>query len=236
LALVWDRELPAGEIAAAFSLTPATISEHLAVLREAGLVEMTPVGTSRLYRARPDALAGLRAAIEGATKWMPADDIPERSLASTSVGRAILASVDVSTDQERTFRGFTDPAIYSRWLGVPVSIDDGRFATTMEWGTEVRGRYELVVPPQLIVMRWDFEPDNVPLPGRALTGYLRLSPARRAGTHVEVHQFVDTAEQARFMEAAWGVVLGRLKNGIVAASDPAAEVATRARRPRHRRA
>ena len=45
LGLIWERDLPAGEIAAAFELTPATISEHLAVLRDAGLVEMTPVGT-----------------------------------------------------------------------------------------------------------------------------------------------------------------------------------------------
>src|SRR5690242_11044897 len=59
LTLVWDRERPAGEIAAAFSLSPATISEHLRVLREAGLLEMTRVGTSRRYRARPEALMGV---------------------------------------------------------------------------------------------------------------------------------------------------------------------------------
>src|SRR6185437_130271 len=55
LGLIWQRELPAGEIAAAFSLSAATISEHLAVLRRAGLIEMTRVGTSRRYRARPEA-------------------------------------------------------------------------------------------------------------------------------------------------------------------------------------
>ena len=59
LALVWDRELPAGDIAAAFALRQATISEHLAVLRAAGLVQMNRVGTSRRYRARPEALTGL---------------------------------------------------------------------------------------------------------------------------------------------------------------------------------
>ena len=59
LARIWDRDLSAGEIAATFALTGATISEHLAVLRRAGLVEMTKVGTSRRYRAKPAALAGL---------------------------------------------------------------------------------------------------------------------------------------------------------------------------------
>jgi uncharacterized protein YndB with AHSA1/START domain len=40
----------------------------------------------------------------------------------------------------------------------------------MERGTRVRGRYELVCPPELIVMRWDFEDGNVPVPGGELTG------------------------------------------------------------------
>jgi DNA-binding transcriptional ArsR family regulator len=52
LGLIWDRELSAGEIAAAFPVTKPTISQHLAVLREAGLAAATAVGTSRRYRAR----------------------------------------------------------------------------------------------------------------------------------------------------------------------------------------
>ena len=63
LGLIWDRELSAGEIADAFPVTKPTISQHLAVLREAGLAESTAVGTSRRYRARRDALRGLRAAL-----------------------------------------------------------------------------------------------------------------------------------------------------------------------------
>ena len=58
LGLIWDRELSAGEIAAAFPVTKPTISQHLAVLREAGLAESTAVGTSRRYRARRTLSAG----------------------------------------------------------------------------------------------------------------------------------------------------------------------------------
>ena len=68
-------------------------------------------------------------------------------------------------------------------------------------GTSVRGRYELVCPPELIVMRWDFEDDNVPVPGGEMTGYLRIRP-HPAGARVEVHQIVDTPAQAEFMEGA----------------------------------
>src|SRR6187399_986596 len=80
LARIWDRDLAAGEIAAAFALTAATISEHLGVLRQAGLVEMTKVGTSRRYRAKPAALAGLHGALENVDKWRPVDEVPERTL------------------------------------------------------------------------------------------------------------------------------------------------------------
>jgi DNA-binding transcriptional ArsR family regulator/uncharacterized protein YndB with AHSA1/START domain len=233
LTLIWDQDRAAGDIAAAFSLTPATISEHLRVLREAGLVDMTRVGTSRRYRARPEALAGLHGVLEGSSKWQTADEIPERRLARTSTHGVVVATVDVPTDRMTTFTAFTDPVLYSRWLGVPVSLEDGRFAATMEWGTEVRGRYELVVPPDLIVMRWDFEDGNVPVPGRPLTGYLRLFDIP-GGTRVEVHQLVDGTEQAEFMDAAWGVVLGRLKDGVAAATDPDVPVAPRPRRPKRR--
>ncbi len=232
LSLIWDRDLPAGEIAAAFALTPATISEHLAVLRAAGLVEMTPVGTSRRYRARPEALAGMYGALETQTKWESATEIPERLLTRTATAGAVVASVEVGVDQETAFTAFVDPVVYSRWLGAPVTIRDGRFAATMEWGTEVRGRYELVVPPALIVMSWDFEDGNVPVPGRPRTGYLRVFPVARRRSRVEVHQLVESAEQAEFMEAAWGMVLGRFKRGVVAASRPSAQVPARKPRPK----
>lgn len=231
LTLIWDRELAAGEIAAAFALTPATISEHLAVLRRAGLVDMTRAGTSRRYRARPDALAGLYGAIESATKWTPAE-LPERGLAATATRGVVIAAVEVTQDMETTFLAFTDDRLYSRWLEVPVTIHDGRFAATLEWGTEVRGTYELVAPPQLIVMSWDFDDGNVPVPGHSLTSYLRIRPGQDGGSHVEVHQLVDTSEQATFMEAAWGMVLGRLKANISKAFAANDEIRPRARRPK----
>src|SRR5215212_9872566 len=109
LTLIWEEDRAAGDIAAAFSLTPATISEHLRVLRQAGLVEMTRLGTSRRYRARPEALAGLHGILEGPAKWQTADAIPERHLAQTSTHRVVIAGVDVPTERADTFAAFTDP-------------------------------------------------------------------------------------------------------------------------------
>ena len=235
LALIWDRDLPAGEIAAAFRVTPPTISQHLTVLRDAGLVTMQADGNFRRYRARKDAVRGLHANLwVNAAKWTPADDLPERHLAHARTDLLVVAGVDVDTDQATTFVAFTDPVVYSRWLGVPVSIENGRFAADMEFGTRVRGTYDHVCPPDLIALCWDFEDDNTPIPGGEMTGYVRLSPLGR-GCHVEVHQLVDTPEQAEFMEVAWTMVLGRLKAGVAAASDPAVPAKPRAARPKRRR-
>ena len=60
LRLVASGELAAGEIAAAFDVTRTAVSQHLTVLRNAGLLAERRDGTRRLYRARPEGLAGLR--------------------------------------------------------------------------------------------------------------------------------------------------------------------------------
>ena len=60
LRLVQGRELPAGEIAACFDVTRPAISQHLQVLKGAGLLSERREGTKRLYRARPEGLADLR--------------------------------------------------------------------------------------------------------------------------------------------------------------------------------
>jgi DNA-binding transcriptional ArsR family regulator len=60
LRLVADEELSAGEIAANFDLTRPAVSQHLGVLKEAGLVSERRNGTRRLYRARPEGLVELR--------------------------------------------------------------------------------------------------------------------------------------------------------------------------------
>jgi DNA-binding transcriptional ArsR family regulator len=64
LRLVWDGELAAGEIASHFALTRPAVSQHLAVLKEAGLVNERRDGTRRLYRASPEALAELKAFLD----------------------------------------------------------------------------------------------------------------------------------------------------------------------------
>lgn len=65
LELVRDRELTAGEIASGFDVTRPAISQHLGVLKEAGLVSERREGTKRFYRARPEGLKDLKEFLEG---------------------------------------------------------------------------------------------------------------------------------------------------------------------------
>jgi DNA-binding transcriptional ArsR family regulator len=64
LTLVRDGELSAGEIASHFEVTRPAVSQHLNVLKEAGLVSERRNGTRRLYRARPEGLTDLKVFLE----------------------------------------------------------------------------------------------------------------------------------------------------------------------------
>jgi DNA-binding transcriptional ArsR family regulator len=64
LGLVWQRELPAGQIAAHFRVSRPAISKHLRVLHRAGLLAERRDGTQRIYRARPERLAEVRQLLE----------------------------------------------------------------------------------------------------------------------------------------------------------------------------
>jgi len=59
--LVWRDELPATDIADHFrEVTRSAISQHLGVLKAAGLVTERRDGTRRLYRAQRDEMKKLR--------------------------------------------------------------------------------------------------------------------------------------------------------------------------------
>jgi DNA-binding transcriptional ArsR family regulator len=64
LRLVSGGELTAGEIAARFDVTRPAISQHLTILRNAGLLDERREGTRRLYRVRPEAFGEVRAYLE----------------------------------------------------------------------------------------------------------------------------------------------------------------------------
>ncbi|WP_426513712.1 ArsR/SmtB family transcription factor [Dactylosporangium sp. McL0621] len=86
LRLVQHTELAAGQIAAAFPLTQQAVSQHIGVLKQAGLLNERRDGVRRLYTLRqealepvhrvlsefwPDALSRLKKAVETAHPQPP---------------------------------------------------------------------------------------------------------------------------------------------------------------------
>jgi len=67
--LVREREMAAGTIATRFKLTRPAVSQHIGILREAGLLDERRVGAQRYYVVRSEAFDELAGYIEGF--WRP---------------------------------------------------------------------------------------------------------------------------------------------------------------------
>jgi DNA-binding transcriptional ArsR family regulator len=65
-----DGPQPVGQLAAGLPVTRSAVSQHLKILKEAGLVEDVAAGTRRIYRLNPAALAALRDQLD--TFWQRA--------------------------------------------------------------------------------------------------------------------------------------------------------------------
>jgi DNA-binding transcriptional ArsR family regulator len=65
-----DRPQAVGELAAGLPVTRSAVSQHLKILKDAGLVEDVAAGTRRIYRLNPLALAALRDQLD--TYWQRA--------------------------------------------------------------------------------------------------------------------------------------------------------------------
>jgi DNA-binding transcriptional ArsR family regulator len=70
LGLVADRELPVGELAARVGVSQPAASQHLKVLRDAGLVRGRVDGRRRLYRIDLEGLERLQRELDAL--WGPA--------------------------------------------------------------------------------------------------------------------------------------------------------------------
>jgi DNA-binding transcriptional ArsR family regulator len=64
LRLVWDRERTVGEIVVHIDRSFGAVSQHLAILRDAGFVTVRKDGNRRYYRADQEGLGDLRVVLE----------------------------------------------------------------------------------------------------------------------------------------------------------------------------
>ena len=59
-----ERPRPVGELAEDLPISRPAVSQHLKVLKDAGLVADIQAGTRRIYHVQPDGLSALRAELD----------------------------------------------------------------------------------------------------------------------------------------------------------------------------
>jgi DNA-binding transcriptional ArsR family regulator len=62
--LLAEGPTPVGDLARRLPVSRPAVSQHLRVLKEAGLVRDRPAGTRRLYQLDPDGVGALRAYVD----------------------------------------------------------------------------------------------------------------------------------------------------------------------------
>ena len=146
--LVRDTELPAGQIAMHFTLTQQAVSQHLTVLKRAGLLEERREGTRRLYRFQPASLEPVR---DDARRVLAGRAGPPQACGRTRSSEAgsaglvtepVTAIVRIAAPPAVVFPYFTDPALAVKWIADAAYLDarpGGTFSVDVQ-GNPARGR------------------------------------------------------------------------------------------------
>jgi uncharacterized protein YndB with AHSA1/START domain/DNA-binding transcriptional ArsR family regulator len=218
LELVADGELTAGRIAEQFSLTRPAVSQHLAVLVEAGLLDLRREGTRRLYRTRRAGFAGAVLLLEGF--W---DDRLGRLLAAVERGRAdqgdpvervcVERDVLLRATPEVVWTMLTDAEAATGWMGVSARIDarpGGEYRVEVVPGEVVEGEVLVAERPTRLVHTWGWVgPGSAVAPGTTVVTY-ELAPLD-GGTLLRLtHRDLPTMRAAGSHSRGWAHYLDRL--------------------------
>ncbi len=233
LRMVAIRERSAGEIAEAFDVTRPAVSQHLAALKRAGLVSERRQSTRRLYRARPQGMAGALLFLQGfwddrLAELQQAAENPALNPAlpiaqSVCVAREVAIGAPVGTVWEL----LTDPARMTRWMGRVAELEPrpgGAYRVEILPGQVASGAFVEVDPPRRLVHTWGWEGYRraVVAPGATVVSY-DLVPVP-AGTLLRLgHAFLPTMHSAGSHSRGWSHYLERLATvaaGGSAGADP----------------
>lgn len=110
-----DRPQSVGELAEGFSVSRPAVSQHLKVLKDAGLVVDRTAGTRRIYQVDPVGVAALRAQLDGfwtntLTAFQQSVELDKAGdpVSATSEQAPVRKEIVVSAPIERAFAVFTE--------------------------------------------------------------------------------------------------------------------------------
>jgi uncharacterized protein YndB with AHSA1/START domain len=208
LRVLAEEPLPVGRLAQRFDVTRPAISQHLAVLRAAGLVEARTEGGRSHHHVRPEGIAAAARALRELAAELPGG---AEGPGSADLTVALLAPAPA----EQLFELVTTPAGLARWIG-RATVDlrpGGRYRIDLG-GDAATGTYSVVDPPRRVVFGWG--QDGGPLAPDASTVEIRLAPAGD-WTHVTLEQRGLPPEARAPHLGSWATHLPRL---VLAAGAP----------------
>ena len=154
LLLVRDGPRSVNEIAEHFDITQQAVSQHLHVLKDAGLVAVRAEGRRRLYVVRRRGSSRSR---RSSPSCGPRACSASRTPSSPAMAaEPLTASVHIEAPPERVFEYFTSPEAMVRWMGDYAVLEPtpgGAFDVDIN-GVPVRGRYLELEPPHRLVISW----------------------------------------------------------------------------------
>jgi DNA-binding transcriptional ArsR family regulator len=220
-----ERELSVGELARNLPVTRPAVSQHLKVLREAGLVSERRVGNRRLYRIDPRGLVPLRRYLE--QTWGQVLDAFGRSAGEARMIEPLVKTIVVPLEVSGAFELFTG-GMGSWWPLATHSVGaerargcrfearaGGRIYEIMDDGTESEwGVVKLAEFPRRVVFTWH--------PGRPASTAQEVEVTFRGvegGTEVRLEhrgweRYGENAEAARDRyDTGWDQVFGARYGG-----------------------
>ena len=231
-----DGPRPVGELARGLPVSRPAVSQHLSVLKSAGLVTDRAVGTKRVYQIDPAGLGALRAWLDrfwdGALGSFQAaieiDADQETQMALTIAPTPVRKSIRVKATQARAFEVFT--ADMNRWwprahkIG-PAPLKEavlepragGRWYEIDEDGSECAWGHVIAwEPPSRLLLAWQINANWLHDPDLVTEVEVRFTPDADGGTRVDLEhrgleRFGEKAEAMHRLfdgEGAWMGTLG----------------------------
>ena len=179
LRVLAEGDLPVGELARRFDVSRPAISQHLAVLRAAGLVALHPQAGRNRYSLLPEGLAAARRGLAGL-----ADELPGGADGADAPDLAV--ALHARAPAERVFALLTTAAGLARWLGSPDGEPRAGAGYRIDLGGDVAaGTFLAIQPHERVVFGWGQE--GGPMAPDSSRVEVRLSPAAE-GTLVTLEQ------------------------------------------------